>query len=479
MSDNNGIREKTIFGMFWKFAERISAQLTSFAISIILARLLLPEDYGAVALVTVFISLCNVLVSNGLGTSLVQKKDPDELDYSSMFIFAVALSIAVYFALFAVSPFVADYFDMPVLKPVMRVMSLRVILAAVNTVQHAYVSKTMQFKKFFWATLIGTVISGVVGVVLAYKGFGIWALVFQYLTNTTIDTIVLFITVKWRPHWMFSASRLRGLLSFGWKIMIAAFVNEVYNSLRTLIIGKVYTPADLSYYDKADNYPTLISRNIDSTLSSVLFPAISTSQNDIARVKSMLRRSIKTSSYFVLPMLLGFALVSEEFIRVVLTEKWMPCVVYMQILCISHCLTPLSSANHQAIKAIGRSDVTMKQEIIIKSVGLVIIIATVPISVMAITIGATVIEVWNFVVTILPNKKLIDYSISEQLKDVLPNAIISMLMASAVFAVGLLDIQPAWLLVIKVFAGVVSYALLSYLTKNETFYYLVEMIRNK
>lgn len=473
------MREKTLFGMFWKFAERISAQLTSLVVSIVLARLLLPEYYGIVSIVMVIITLCNVLVSNGLGTALIQKKDADALDFSTIFHFGLLVSVAVYALLFLAAPWIAYHYEMSLLTPVIRVMGLRIILASVNVVQHAYVSKTMQFKRFFWSTLLGTVISGVVGIAMAYRGYGVWALVAQYLTNTTIDTIVLFITVRWRPRWMFSFSRLRGLLDFGWKMMAAALVNEIYNSLRTLIIGKVYSTADLSFYNKADSFPTLISRNIESSLSSVLFPVISTVQDDTARVKQMLRTSVKVSSYVIFPMLLGFAVVAEDFVRIVLTEKWLPCVPYLQLLCISHCLSPISSTNHQAIKALGRSDITMKQEIIVKAVGVAVILVTVPISVMAIVWGAMAIEVWHFAVTVYPNKKLLNYPIGEQLRDILPNLLLSLCMAAIVYSVGLLPLHGVWRLLLRVLCGAVVYGVLSFVTKNAALSYILSMLHKK
>lgn len=476
--DSEALKIRTISSMIWKFAERITAQLTTTVISIILARILMPEDYGAVAIVGVFITLCNVLVSNGLGSSLIQKKNSDDIDYSTIFYTGLVLSILLYSVLFITAPFISSYYEMPILSPVLRVMGIRLIIASINSVQHAYVSKTLQFRRFFWSTLFGTVVSGVVGIIMAYQGFGIWALAFQYLTNTTIDTLFLFFTLKWRPKLIFSFDRLKGLFGFGWKIMIAALLNEIYNSLRTLIIGKMYTSEGLSFYNKGRHYPYLIATNIDNTLASVLFPVISRVQDEPTRVKSMLRRSIKTSSYFVFPMLMGLAMVAKQFIGILLTDKWLPCVPYLQIFCFSLCLAPLSSANQQATKALGRSDITMKQEIIKKTVGVIVILLTVPISVMAVVWGTVVVEFWCFVVNIFPNRKIMGYSMWEQIRDILPNLVETLTMAMCVYMVGFLPFGRITVFLLQIFVGVAVYILESVVFKNETFKYCTKTIKS-
>lgn len=471
------LRSKTITGLVWKFAERITAQLTSTLVSIILARLLLPEQYGAVSIVTVFISLCNVLVVEGLASGLIQKQDADELDFSTMFFTSIALSAVLYGVLFCFAPFIASFYDMPILCPVLRVMGIRLIISAINSVQQAYVSRTMQFKRFFWSTLFGTVISGVVGIAMAFKGFGVWALVSQYLTNSIIDTVVLFFTAKWRPHLQFSFNRAKKLIPFGMKIAGGSVVNELYKSARSLIIGKVYSAEQLSYYTKAQTYPQLLTTNINSSINSVLFPAIAKVQDDKKRIVSMLKRSVKTSSFFILPMMVGFAFVSESFVRILLTEKWLPCVPYMRIFCIGLCFAPLSAANLQSIKAVGRGDIAFKQEMIKKLVGLVIIFATSAISVYAIAIGAALCELWFFVVNIWPCKRLFNYSIRDQLSDMLPNIVCTGIMGCVLLGISLLKMNYIMTFVIQIILGVFSYIIICAITKNDSFCYCVEFVK--
>ena len=288
-----------ISNLMWKFGERISAQFVTLFVSIVLARLLSPSDYGAIALVTIFITIANVFVVNGFGTALIQKKQADNLDFSSVFYVNILFSLFLYAILFILSPYVASFYNMEILCPVMRVLSLRIPIAAINSIQQAYVSRNMMFKKFFFSTLFGTLLSGIVGCVMAYKGFGIWALVGQYLTNTTVDTIVLWFTVRWRPELKFSFSRVKVLLSYGWKLLLSGLLDTGYQQLRSLIIGKKYTSSDLAYYNQGQKYPELVVVNINTSISSVLFPAISQSQDNIEVVKGMTRRAIKVSSFIM------------------------------------------------------------------------------------------------------------------------------------------------------------------------------------
>lgn len=247
MNTNNS-GNKIVTGMIWRFGEKITAQAVSFIVSIILARLLMPEDYGVVAIVNVFIAIAEIFVTSGLGTSLIQKKDADDLDFSTVFWCNLVLSSFLYIIVFVLAPMIARFYSMPLLTPVLRIFSLRLPISAVNSIQNAYVSRKMDFRKFFFATLIGTVVSAIVGIVMAYNGFGVWALIAQYLTNSIIDTIVLFTIINWHPRFEFSSYRAKPLISYGWKILATDFIGTVFNQLNSFIIGKEYTSADLAYY---------------------------------------------------------------------------------------------------------------------------------------------------------------------------------------------------------------------------------------
>lgn len=474
----NSIKTKVMSGLIWKFAERISAQLVTFIVSIVLARLLSPAHYGAIAIVNIFIALANVFVVSGFGNSLIQKKDADDTDFSSVFYFSILTSIVVYAILFFVAPIIAGFYSMPILSPVLRVMGLRLIVAGVNSVQHAYVARHMLFKRFFWSTLGGTLVSGVVGIIMAYMGFGIWALAAQYMTNTAVDTIVLWFTVKWRPKLLFSIKRLWRMFSYGWKLLVSALLDTGYNELRSLVIGRMYTPSDLAYYNKGKSFPSLVVTNINSSIQSVLFPAMANSQDKKEQVKAMCRRSIRTSSYIMLPLMAGLALVAEPFVKLLLTEKWLPCVPYLQISCFTFAMMPIHTANLQAINAIGRSDIFLRLEIIKKIMGLTILIIVARYGVIAIALSGIFTTIVSSIINSYPNKKLIGYKYFEQITDLFNGIIPLVVMSIAVVFVRFLNISSLALMSLQIIVGVIVYITISALTKNDSFIYIYEIIKN-
>lgn len=480
MEENKkNLRNKTIAGAFWKFSERICAQAVSFLVSIILARLLLPEAYGVISLITVFITICDEFIISGLNTALIQKKEADNVDFSTIFYFSLGVSLILYGVLFVCAPLIANFYDMQIVSPVLRVMGLRLIIGAVNSIQHAYVSRTMQFRRFFYSTIGGTIGSAVVGIVMAYWGCGVWALVAQYCFNSLVDTLVLWFTVRWRPQLVFSWQRFKALYSYGWKIFAASMIRTLYNNLRSLIIGKMYSPEDLAYYNKGQSFPSLISTNINGTIDSVLFPAIAKEQNDRKTMKAMLRRAIKTSSYIMFPMMVGMAAVTPQLVVFLLTEKWLGCVVFMQIACISFALAPIENENLQAIKAMGRSDLALKLEILKKAIGIILLIVAMNYGVVAIALSLLVGTIFSTIINAIPNKKLLDYSIMEQMKDVFPNVIISILMAIILKVVSNVNVANWILLFVQVIVGVMVYLLLSVVLRNENFSYILNVVKGK
>ncbi len=475
MSGNN-TRMQVASGIVWRFFERILAQLVTFVVAIVLARLLGPESYGVIAIVNIFITIANVFVTSGFGNSLIQKKDADETDFSSVFYFNILLGIVLYGIVFFFSPIIASFYNMPILNPVLRVMGLRLIVASVNSVQQAYVAKKMLFKKFFWSTLGGTIASAIVGIAMAYKGFGIWALVGQYMTNTVTDTIVLWFTVKWRPKFLFSFKRLKGLFSYGWKILIASLVRDGYKQIRSLVIGKVYTPKDLAYYDKGRSFPSMVTTNIFVAIQSVVFPAMAKVQDDKTQIKAMTRRLVRIHSFTILPLLIGLALVAEPLIKLLLTEKWLMCVPFLQAFCIVMSFEPIQTANLQAIKAIGRSDVYLKLEIVKKSIGIAAIIISVRYGVWAIAVGEIIVEFFAAALNIYPNKKFINYSYMEQLRDLMNAFVPLALMIATVLCVGLIPMGTFVELAAKVSVGAAVYIGSSYLLKNDSLTYLLNLV---
>lgn len=474
---DNNIKSKVLSGLIWKFAERISAQLVTFIVSIVLARLLSPSHYGAIAIVNIFIAIANVFVVSGFGNSLVQKKDADDIDFSSVFYFNLLLSLGLYIIVFFSAPFIAEFYKMPILSPVLRVMGLRLIVAGINSVQHAYVSRHMLFRRFFWSTLGGTVASGIVGIIMAYQGYGIWALAAQYMTNTTVDTIVLWFTVKWRPKLLFSLKRLGSMFSYGWKLLVSALLDTGYNELRSLVIGKMYTSSDLAYYNKGASFPNLVVTNVNSSIQSVLFPAMANEQDKRGAVKAMCRRSIRVSSYIMLPMMAGLALVAEPLVVLLLTEKWISCVPFLQLACLVCATMPIHTANLQAIKAMGRSDVFLKLELIKKVIGISSLILVVRYGVLAIAITNVITTAMVTFINALPNRKLIGYRYSEQIKDLLNGLVPLLGMVILVSIVGCLKVSPFLMLILQIFVGIISYIVLSILAKNDSFNYIFSIAK--
>ena len=476
--EDNSLKKKTIGGFIWRFAERCGAQAVQFIVSIILARILSPTDYGTLALIAVFTNILSVFVQSGMGVALIQKKDADDLDYSTLFYFNVVMCVSLYLIMFITAPFIAKFYKIPELTIYTRVVSLTLIVSGVRGIQSAYVSKNMLFKKFFFSTIVGTILSAVVGISMAYKGFGVWALIAQELTNVTVDTIILWITVKWRPKWMFSFNRLKGLFSYGWKMLVAGLLDTGYLQLRNLIIGKVYSSSDLAYYSKALSFPQLLVTNVNSSIDSVLLPSMSSVQDSRETVKGMTRRALKTSTFIMGPLLMGLAACGKSVISILLTDKWLPSYPFMVVFCISYLFLPINTANLNAIKALGRSDIFLKLEIIKKTIGIIIIIATFKISVMAIALGSIVSTVINQVINSWPNKKLMNYQYREQFKDVLPSLILSTIMFFGVYCVNFLNLNSWITLIIQVPLGVLIYIGSAAFFKFEAFTYCLDLAKS-
>lgn len=473
------IKKKVFRGLFWKFGERITAQMISLFVSIILTRLLLPSDYGAVALVMVFINIADVFVSGGMGSALIQKKKVDNVDFSSVFYVNIMLSFLIYAVLFFSAPYIAVFYDMPVLSKVLRVLGIRIPIAAINSIQQAYVSRNMLFKRFFYATLLGTLVSGFAGVFMAYRGFGVWALVMQYMINSCTDTLVLWVTVKWRPELKYSWKKAKDLISYGWKLLVSGLLDTGYNELRSLLIGRLYSPSELAFYNQGDKYPKIIVININSSIGSVLFPAISQYQDDKERVKSMTRRSIQVSSYLMWPLMFGLAVTAEPLVRLILTEKWLPCVPFLRIFCFSYGLWPVHTANLQALNAMGRSDLFLKLEVIKKILGISILMISLHMGPLAIAWSLLMTGIMATFINSAPNRKILKYSYKEQFMDLMPSFFLSFFMALLIYPVSFMELPDLFLILLQAVIGVVVYLSGSIITKNQSFQYLIGLVGRK
>lgn len=475
----NDLNSKTISSLIWKLLERGGTQGIQFIIQIFLARLLSPNDYGTIALITVFIALANVFVQSGFNTSLIQKQNVDEKDFSSVFYISLLIAGILYIILFFIAPMIADFYSIQELTNIIRVLSITLFFGALNSIQNAIISRKMAFKNLFYSSLGAIIVSGIIGIILAYKGFGVWTLVYQQLVNQFLICLILWFTVKWRPQLLFSFQRVKDLFSFGGKLLLSALIDTGYREMTNLIVGKIYIPAMLGYYNRGNQFPNLIVSNLNSSIQSVIFPVLVSVQDDKRRIKEIMRRAIVTSSYMVFPAMMGLIVIAEPMIRLILTEKWLPCVPYLRLFCLSYALWPIHTANLQAINAIGRSDIFLKLEIIKKIVGVSIIIITSRYSPLMMALGTVFGGIIGSFINSYPNKKLLNYSYFEQIKDILPSVVLSVIMGIIAYSVIFLDLSDSVTIILQIIVGGITYVLLSYIVKLECFMYLLKIIKNR
>lgn len=475
------LRNRAISGAAWKFAERICAQIVSMTVAIVLARILVPDDYSVVSIVGIFFSVCNVLISGGFNAALIQKKNADAMDYSSVLAITVAVSTVLYGVMFFCASAIAELYSKPILTPIIRVMGLTFFINAYKSILAAYVSSNLKFRMFFFATIIGTVTSAVIGISMAVEGFGPWALVAQQMSNSLIDTIVLQFTARYRFSLRVSWERVKSLFSYGWKLFASSMINTVYDECCPMIVGIKFSGVDLAYYNKGRSFPALINSSVVDSLSAVLFPVISKVQDDAQAVLAATRRYIKTASYVIFPLMVGFLAVSESFVVALLTEKWIMAVPYVQIFCLSYMLNVVQVGNLQAIKAVGRSDIFLILEIIKKSVYFAIIAAFVFLSdtPRMLAMSAVICSLVAMVINTWPNRKLIGYKYRYQFMDLLPNFLLTAAMGAIVLLMGQIPLPSGLLLILQILTGGGVYVLLSVITRNESFLYVLNLVKQK
>lgn len=460
----------------WKLLERGGVQVTQFIVSIVIARLLLPQAYGAVALLMIFISIATVFVQSGLNTALIQKKDADDIDISSVFFYSLAVAVVIYTVLFLSAPWISNFFNIQELTPLLRVLALILFPGAVNAIQLAVLSKRMQFKKQFYAGITASVISGTIGIIMAYKGFESWALVWQQLICQSVICLLLFFMVEWRPTLAVSFQRTKTLLAFGLKLLGARLIDTLYHNLESLIIGKTFSAATLAFCNKGKQFPLTLIDNIDGSIQSVMLPAFSASQDDKQTIKSMLRRTISLSTYIVFPAMIILAAVGKPIIDLLLGFQWLDAVPYLQLFCVIAMLFPLQTADLQAINAIGRSDVYFKLIALKRCVGVVLLIVSVLLwmSPFAVVLAALLVEVVAVVINVPANRSLLNYSFVEMMADILPNFCLALLAGITCWTLQLAIDNNFILLVLQCIVGVVVYIALSMLFRNKNLSYIAD-----
>lgn len=470
-------KRKIFANLFWRYMERVAAQFVAFIVSIILARMLSPSEFGTVALLNVFISIMQVFGSAGLGSALIQKKDADELDYSTVFWSQLLLCFLAYIIIFFGSPLIANFYKRPEMILMTRVSSISILIFGVRNIQLSYVSKHLEFKKFFLATLIGTIVSAVVGIVLAYSGAGTWALIVQHLLNLFVDACVLWIVVRWHPHFYFSFNRLKNLLRFGINVFFTSLLDTVYNDIRSLIIGKVYSSAELGCYNRGKSFPNLIVSNISTSINSVLFPVMSEVQDDINRVRGITRRSMKMGMFFLSPLMFGLAAIAPNLVEVLLTKKWEDSIPFIRIFCIALLFSPVNRANLNAIKALGRSGLLFWLSVIRKVTGVFFLLVTLRHGVKAIAIGFMVNAMLEQVINSIPNKQILNYSYINQITDIIPYLLLSLFMVGCILPIQFLHLNKIVIIFIQIILGSSIYILGSHILHFEAYLYTKNILK--
>lgn len=475
MEDKYG-KKSVVKNISWKLFERGASLTVTFVVTIVLARLLDPSDFGLAAMVTVFVALSTIFVTSGLGNSLIQKKDADELDFFSIFWLNLGVSIVLYLILFATAPLIAEFFGYPQLSPMLRVLSLRLLVAAVNSILCAYISKNMMFRYYFFSTLSSKIASGVVGIIMALMGYGVWALIGQSLSVLLFETSVLWLKIKWRPQKIFSWERTKVLYSFAWKIMLMSFVEAINDQLRNMFIGKKYSSGSLAYYDKGALFPNNIVTNISSSLSAVMFPVLSNVQDDRNRVLTLCRRWTSVFAYCAFPILAGLIVAAQPCITVLLSEKWLPSVPFLQLSCGAYAVWIIEIPIRETVKSMGYANICLKMQVIKSLFALTVLLLVMDFGVMTIAVSALGCGLFNIVVSVFYGNKYARYKPLLLLQDIAPTMVLSFLMCVCIYAVLWLDLSAIFSLLLQIVVGIATYTGASIISKNENFRYFAQLL---
>lgn len=460
------IHKNTILtNAIWRIGERIGASAVTFIVSIVLARILSPKEYGLISLVLVMTTLLQVFVDSGMGKALIQKKATEKIDYSTVFVFNLFSSIFLYAVLYFCSPMIESFFGYEKLAEVIQISGIILIISAAKNVVQAYVMKQMKFKLFFMSTLMGTILSGVIALIMAYKDCGVWALVAQQIINPLVDTLILWIVIEWRPRIKFSFKSFKELYSYAWKLLAVDLLNEFFNSIRTIFIGKFFDASELGFYENGRKLPASIYSNIDSSLRSVIFPVFAKEQDDILKTKNYMLKMINVCYYVTTPVLFGLIGCSENIVRFIFTDKWLSAVPYMQIACVVWFLNSIQAINQQVVLAKGRSDICLKIEIINKVMTFVALIICVKYGVFAIALSQVFISVIGVYLNLYPNRKLINCTIVEQLNCCFIEVFVNVIMLVFVYLIGCSSIDYRIELILQILAGVFIYVIFSIIFK--------------
>lgn len=461
----SSLKEKTVKGVIWSAVDRFSAQGIQFVFSILIARLLVPEDYGVIAMLNIFLAVSQTFIDSGFGTALIRKIDRTETDFSTVFYFNIAVAVFFYLGLFLAAPAIANFYNTPLLVPVTRVTAINLVVGSLSGIHNAKLSIAIDFKSRAKISIVSAVLTGSVGLWMAYSGYGVWALVIQTVFAGIIRTIMLWVIVKWYPKLVFSWKSFKEMFSFGSKLLASGLLDTIYNNIYPLVIGKVFSSSILGVYAKSKALAEFPSSNITGVLQSVTFPVLSTIQNEEAKLADAYKRFLRISAYVIFPLMLGLSSVADPFIRLVLTDKWEKSIYLLQIICFAMMWYPIHAINLNILQVKGRSDYFLKLEIIKKIQGVLILIVTVPMGIVVMCYGQVISSLISLIWNTYYTKKLIGYGYWQQMKDLFPIFIHSLVMWGLVLLI-VYFMPTLWLkLIVGILTGIVYYIAGSYIMK--------------
>lgn len=474
------LKKKTAKGMIWSAVERFSTQGVQFLFGIVLARLLAPSDYGVIAMLTIFIALSQTFIDSGFGNAVIRKIDRTEKDLATVFFFNIFMSCVCYAVIFCAAPFIASFYAMPELSLILRVLALRLIIQSFSTIQTINLTIRLDFKKQAKISLSSAILSGCVGIVLAYHGFGVWSLVYQALFASTLNAILYWIIVRWRPQSFFSKDSFRYLFGYGSKILASGLLDTLYCNIYPLVIGKFYTAAELGGYSKAQHFAQFPSSNLTGILQRVSFPVLSSLQKEPERLRKGYLKFIDFSTLLVFPLMMGLLALSKPLVLLLLTDKWSGMILFLQLLCLARMWYPVHAINLNLLQVLGRSDLFLRLEIIKKILGVSILCVTVPMGLIAMCIGQIVSTWICLFINTYYSGKFMHAGFSVQMKFLLPTFFNSLIMAAVILGINqFLGDLYLLQLIVGTLAGIIYYFLTSYLFHKDKLEEMRDMFKRK
>ena len=475
----SSVASKSIHGIVWSAIERFSLQGTHFIIGVILARLLSPSDFGMIGMLSIFLSVSQTFIDCGFSNALIRQKNSTAKDFGTAFLVNMSISLVAFGVLFGIAPFVADFYQMPELKAVMRAVSITLIINALFTVHKVRLTRNVDFKTQSKASFSAALVSGVLGIVLAYNGFGVWSLVYQTICNSVLNLILLTVLLKWFPAPIFDKASFKELFGFGSKIFVASIISSIYSNLYNIVIGKQFSASNLGYYTRADSLAGLPSQNVAGILSRVTYPILSQLQDDSERLKSIYIKYLQMACFVVFPLMLGLSALAKPFVILLLGEKWLPSVLLLQILCFGMMLDPICNINLNLLYVKGRSDLVLKLEVIKKTIAVTILVASLPFGLVGLCAGRALYGVVATILNMTYTRRFIDLSMWGQAKLILPSLLLALLMAVGAYGTTLLKVGYALQLAIGIATGIVIYLGLAKVFKMNAMEFLLTMAKSK